>query len=113
MQRIIRPVLLLPDLDRDLGRAADADHRHVTGQLGEPPLERFTVIFAGGRLDLLAHPRNVRLYIGLGADAVDDRGVVLVDRGLLCPATRARPFRDCAVARSDCRAGDIAGTASC
>lgn len=92
MQRIIHPVLLLPDVDLDRGRAADVDHRHVTGQLGEPPLERFTVIFAGGRLDLLAHPRNACAYISLGADGADDRGVVLFDRGLLCPTTRARLF---------------------
>src|SRR3546814_15240053 len=81
MQRIVDPVFLL--LDLDFGRTADADHRDTAGKLGEPFLQLLAVIIAGGRLDLLADLRDAAVDVGLGTDAVDDRGVVLVDRDFL------------------------------
>ena len=51
MHRVVDAVLALPDLD--LGRAADADHRHAAGELGEPLLQLLLVVVGGGLLDLL------------------------------------------------------------
>src|SRR3546814_3049303 len=87
MQRIVDPFFLL--LDLDFGRTADADHLDTAGKLGEPFLQLLAVIIAGGRLDLLADLRDASVDVGLGTDAVDDRGVVLVVRDFLGSADLA------------------------
>src|SRR5262245_46696383 len=67
----------------DLGCAADTDHRHATGELGQPLLELFPVVVRGGflylRLDLLYPPLDVRFVAG----AVHDGGLFLLDDHLL------------------------------
>jgi hypothetical protein len=68
------------------GRAADPDHRHAAGQLGEPLLKLLAVVVGGRLLDLLADLGAAAFDVLLGPGAVDDRGVLLLDRDLLGPA---------------------------
>ncbi len=84
MERIISHILLLY---LDLGRVAGADHRYTTGELGKPLLELPSVIVGGRLIALLANLRNACVYIALGADVVDDRGVALVDSDVLGSAS--------------------------
>src|SRR6185436_1810985 len=70
-------------LDLDFGSAADLDHRNAAGQLRETLLELLTIIVGGGDFDLLADLLDAALD-GFGVTgAIDDRGVVLVDRDTL------------------------------
>src|SRR5258708_4055434 len=73
-------LLLLPPSSR---RAADADHRTPAGELRQPLLQLLLVVVGGGVLDLLLDLGDAAFDAGLLARAVDDRGVVLVDRDLL------------------------------
>ena len=65
------------------GLGADADHRHAAGQLGQPFLELFLVVFAFGLGDLVLDLLNPLVDVGPLAGAFDDRRVVLIDRDLL------------------------------
>src|SRR5262249_6553428 len=73
----------LPLLHLGLGRRADVDHRDTAGQLGEALLELLAIVVGGRVLDLLLDLRDASLDVGLLADALDDRGVLLVDRDAL------------------------------
>ena len=81
MHGIIHAVLAL--LDLDLGRTADADHRDAARKLGETLLQLLTVVVRGGLLDLRFDLADASFDVGLLARAVDDRGVLLLDRHLL------------------------------
>ena len=79
MQGVLDAGLLL--LHLGLGGRADLDHGDAAGQLGQPLLELLAVVVGGGLLDLRADlrrcgPRSSSCLAG----ALDDRGVVLVDR---------------------------------
>ena len=50
MHRVIDAVLAL--LHLDLRRAADPDHRHPAGELGQPLLQLLAIVVRGGLLDL-------------------------------------------------------------
>src|SRR6185295_1510983 len=52
-------------------------------ELRQPLLELLTVVVGGGLLDLRADLLDAALDRALAARALDDRGVVLVDRDLL------------------------------
>src|SRR5208283_4925080 len=77
IHRVVDAVLLL--LDFDLGRAADADHRHAARELGETLLQLLLVIVRGRVLDLRLDLRDTGFDVGPLPGAVDDRGVVLLD----------------------------------
>ena len=81
MHSVVDAILAL--LYLGLGGAADADHRDAAGELGEPLLQLLLVVVRGGLLDLRLDLIDARLDVGLLADAVDDRGVLLVDQHLL------------------------------
>ena len=78
VQRVLDARLLL--LHLDLGRRADADHRHAADQLRQPLLQLLAVVVRGRLLDLGADLLDAALDVRLLAGAVDDRRVVLVDR---------------------------------
>ena len=84
MHGVVDPVLAL--LDLDLGRAADPDHRHAAGELGQPLLQLLAVVVRGGLLDLRLDLRDPALDLVLRAGAVDDRRVLLLDHHPLGPA---------------------------
>ena len=69
-----------------LGAAADRDHRHAAGELGQPLLELLAVVVAVAGFDLPLELLDAGLDVGRLAGAFDDRRVVLVDRDLLRPA---------------------------
>ena len=77
MHGVVDAVLLL--LDLDLGGAADADHRDAARELGEALLELLAVVVGGRLLDLRLDLADTGLDVRLGACAVDDRGVLLLD----------------------------------
>src|SRR6185437_12539024 len=81
VQGVVNAVLLF--LDFDLGRAADADNRDATGELGQTFLQLLLVVVRRGFLDLLLDLGNAALDLALLAGAVDDGGVLLGDRHLL------------------------------
>ncbi|MNL62146.1 hypothetical protein D3C87_1861430 [compost metagenome] len=81
MKGVIDAVLLLFHLD--FGGAADADDGDTAREFGETLLQLFAVIVGGGLLDLGADLGNTSVDLGLGANAVDDRRVLLLDRYLL------------------------------
>ena len=68
---------ILPLLDLDLGRAADADHRDTAGELRQPLLQLLLVVVRGGLLDLRLDLVDARLDLLLLAGAIND------GRGLL------------------------------
>src|SRR5215212_6278396 len=79
-ERVLNAVLLL--LELRLGRGADLDDSHATGELGEPLLELLAVEVRVGGLDLGADLVDAaRNPLGL-AGTVDDGGVVLGDDDL-------------------------------
>src|SRR6185312_11134780 len=84
MERVVHAVFAFPYLD--LGRTADTDDTNAAGQLSQPLLQLFAVIVAGGFLDLLADLAGAGLDIALLPRAINNGGVVLVDRHLLGPA---------------------------
>ena len=84
VHRVLDAGLLL--LHLGLGGRADLDHRHAADQLGQPLLELLAVVVGGRLLDLRADLLDAALDLLRRAGALDDRGVVLVDRDLLGPA---------------------------
>src|SRR5690606_28093910 len=70
-------------LHLDLGRGADLDHGHATGQLGHALLQLLAVVVGGGFLDLRLDLLDARFDAGGFACAVDDGGVFLGDDDLL------------------------------
>jgi hypothetical protein len=78
MHRVLHAVLAL--LDLGLGGVAHPDDRHAACQLGETLLQLLLVVIRGGLLDLLLDLPDAGLDVGLLAGAIDDGGVVLVDR---------------------------------
>ena len=75
---VVDAVLLL--LHLDLGRGADVDDGHAAGELGEALLELLAVVVGGGVVDLVLDLGDAGLDVRGLALALDDRGVVLVDR---------------------------------
>ena len=61
----------------------DVDLCHAAGQFGQPLLQFFTVIIAGGGVDLGANLVDAAFDVRLAADAFDDDGVVVVDGDFL------------------------------
>ena len=78
VERVLDAGLLL--LHLGLGGRADLDDRDAADELGEALLELLAVVVGGGVLDLRADLLDAALDLGLLAGAVDDGGVVLVDR---------------------------------
>ncbi len=62
---------------------ADRNDGHAAGQLRQPLLELFLVVFALGVVDLIANLLDAVLDVRRLAGALDDRGRFLVDRDLL------------------------------
>src|SRR5205823_9480642 len=87
MKRVVDAVLAL--LDLDLGGTADLDHGNAASELGETLLELLTVVVAGGVLDLLADSLGAAFDCVMSPGAIDDGGVVLVDRNALGEIGRA------------------------
>ena len=81
MHGVVDAILAL--LHLDFGRAADTDHRDAAGKLGETLLQLLTVVVRGRLLDLRLDLVNASFDVGLLAGAVDNRGVLLLDRHLL------------------------------
>ena len=77
MHRVIDAIFAFFDLD--LGGAADADHRHAAGELGETLLEFFAIVVGRGHFDFRFDLRNAPLNVLLFPGAVDDRGVLFLD----------------------------------
>ena len=75
----------LPLLHLGLGGGADVDLGDAAGELGEPLLELLAVVLAVGLGDLAADHLGPALDLFLGAGALDDRGVLAVDRDLAGP----------------------------
>src|SRR5204862_7171481 len=75
VEGVLDPILLL--LDLDLGRAADANDRDATGELGQTLLQLLAVVVRGGLLDLRLDLADAGFNVFLLAAAVDDRGVFL------------------------------------
>src|ERR1700733_11983391 len=81
MQRVFHTSLLLFHLG--LGGSANLDHRNAAGQLGQTLLQLLTVVIAGGLVDLGAQLLDAAFDRFLIAGAIDDGGVVLVNRDAL------------------------------
>ena len=81
MQGIFDAGLLF--LHLGLGRGADVDDGHATGELGQAFLQLLSVVIRRGLLDLPANLIHAALDVGALAAAFDDGGVFLVhDDGL-------------------------------
>src|SRR3546814_11939256 len=81
VKRVVDAILAF--LDLDFGRAADLDHGHTAGELGETLLELLAIVIAGGVFDLGTDRFGTALdRVGI-TGAIDERGVVLVDRDAL------------------------------
>ncbi|KAF1056423.1 MAG: hypothetical protein GAK44_00240 [Pseudomonas delhiensis] len=63
----------------DFGGSTDLDHGNTASQFGQTLLQFFTVVVRAGLFDLLADLGNAGFDVSLGASAVDDGGVFLVD----------------------------------
>ncbi len=81
VERVFDARLLL--LHLGLGGSADLDDRDAADELREALLELLAVVVGRGVLDLRADLGDAALDLVLLARAVDDRGVVLVDRDAL------------------------------
>src|SRR6056297_167926 len=81
VQRVIDTVFTL--FHFDFGHAANADDSHTASQFGNAFLQLFTVVVAGGFLDLGADLADARLDLGLFASAFNDGGFILGDRHFL------------------------------
>ncbi len=81
MQGVFDTGLLLFHLD--FGTGTDLDHGNTAGQLGQTLLQLLFVVVGSGVFDLLADLRNAGFDISLGASAVDDGGVFLVQHDAL------------------------------
>jgi hypothetical protein len=91
VERVVDAVLLF--LDFDFRRAANADDGNAASELGKAFLQLFAVIIGRGFFDLSLDLCNAAFDVGLGASAVDDRGVFLGDRNLLRTAEHVRALR--------------------
>ncbi len=69
-----------------LGGGADLDLGHAAGQLGQPFLQLFPVVFAVGRGDLAANHLAAAIDGFLVADAFGDGRILGIDLDLLGPA---------------------------
>src|SRR5580658_4492576 len=81
VQSVFHASLLL--LQLGLSGRADLDDGNAANQLGEPLLELLLVVVGGGFLDLRTNLAHTALNVRGLACAVDDGGVVLVDRDAL------------------------------
>src|ERR1035438_5872285 len=81
MQRVLDTGLFLFHLG--LGRRADVDDGHATGELGQAFLEFLAVVVRGGFLDLTADLVHAALDVGALATAFDDGGVFFVHHNAL------------------------------
>src|SRR5690606_20458343 len=81
VQRILDAGLLL--LHRHLGGRAHVDLGHAAGELRQTLLELFTVVIAGGGVDLVLDRLDTALDGLLFAGTFDDGGVFLVHADLL------------------------------
>ena len=81
MQRVFDAGFLF--LHLGLGRGADVDDGHATGELRQAFLELLAVVIGGGLFDLTADLAHAALDVGLLAVAFHDGGVFLVDRDAL------------------------------
>jgi hypothetical protein len=77
VQRILDARLLL--LHLGLGRGADVDHGHATGELRQTLLQLLLVVIRRGGVDRGADLLDAALDLRILTGTVDDRGVVLVD----------------------------------
>src|SRR3546814_20551551 len=78
VKRVVDAILAF--LDLDFGRAADLDHGHTAGELGETPLELLAIVIAGGVFALgTDHFGTALSRVGL-TGAIGARGVVPFDR---------------------------------
>src|SRR5437667_5882737 len=66
-----------------LGRRADVNDRHATGQLGQAFLQLLAIIIGSGLLDLTTDLIDPALNLGGLAEPFDDRGVFLVHHNAL------------------------------
>ena len=62
-----------------LGGAADADHRQLGREPGQALLQHLDVGVLRGAAELDPDLRQARIDVVLGADAIDEHGLVLVD----------------------------------
>src|SRR6201999_2119075 len=81
MQSIFHASLLF--LHFGFGSRADLDHRDAASQFGQPLLQFFTVVVRSGLIDLGAQLLDAAFDRALSAVAIDNRGVVFVDRDAL------------------------------
>src|SRR6185436_19463820 len=81
VERVFDARLLL--LHLGLGRSADLDDRDAADELREALLELLAIVVRRRRLDLRADLLDAALDLVLVARAVDDGGVVLVERDAL------------------------------
>ena len=81
MQRVFNAVLLL--FHFHFGRSTNLDHCYAASQLGQTLLQLLAIVIGGSFLDLLADLVNAGFDISLGASAINDGGVVLVDLNAL------------------------------
>src|SRR6478735_4437175 len=77
VQRVFDAGLLL--LHLGLGRGADVDHGHATGELRQTLLQLLLVVVRRGGVDRRADLLDAALDLRVLTTTVDDRGVVLVD----------------------------------
>ncbi len=78
VQRVFHAGLLL--LHLGLGRGADIDDRHATGELRQAFLQLLAVVVGGRLVDLPPDLLHAALDVGALAATFDDRRVFLVDR---------------------------------
>ena len=81
MHRIFHACLLF--LHLGLGSSTNLDHCNAANQLGEALLQLLTVVVRGGLLDLRANLLYAARDVIVRTAAIDDGGVVLVDRHAL------------------------------
>src|SRR4051794_15351593 len=66
-----------------LGRRTNLDHCNAANQLGQTLLQLLAVVVGGGLLDLSANLLHAAFDVGALSAAIDEGGVVLVDRHAL------------------------------
>src|SRR5215471_9952820 len=81
VQRVLDAGLL--PLHLGLGRRADVDHRDAAGELRQPLLQLLAVVVGRGLVDLLLDLADAAREVRLLAEALDDRGLLLVDHDAL------------------------------
>ena len=81
MQRVFYAVLLL--FHFNFGSSANLDHSNTASQFGQTLLQLLTVVVGSGVFNLLADLVNAGFDVSLGASAVNNSGVILVDLNAL------------------------------